>query len=227
MFLLKVCQGVPRCSLHQSERSVCMSFPQSVQCDRPDAACLLMLAASHQKEKGQVERINIPGHSSVIHFRQEPNKTHDDLLRLSPADMFVSSTLLKKLCLSHQWRMVVLGHRPADFIQQSNNLDVRERDKEQVQVGLLMCVCIWVLSTKLQISSHLRAHCHCNLPTITTTITQLFGDNSEGSGQGTLPLVQPFHRLSAGVNTGTLRLLTTHTPTHSQTNTETGLRAWE
>ena len=33
-----------------------------------------------------------------------------------------------------------------------------------------------------QISSHLRAHCRCNLLSITTTMSMLFGDNSEGAG---------------------------------------------
>lgn len=79
---------------------------------------------------------------------------------------------------------------------------------------LNVCVCVFVYDHLMKIT---KAHCHCNLLCITTTISELFGDNSEGAG--TAHFSSTCH-ISAAASA--LLLLTT---THTQAHTETGLRA--
>lgn len=74
---------------------------------------------------------------------------------------------------------------------------------------LNVCVCVFVYDHLMKIT---KAHCHCNLLCITTTISELFGDNSEGAG--TAHFSSTCH-ISAAASA--LLLLTyTHTRKHTQ-----------
>lgn len=136
--------------------------------------------------------------------------------------MFVSTTILQKPYSSYLnkdrrwWRSDTRGEVTL-FSIQTAWMCVRVIRGRCFWVSTRKCMCVrggWGHQTKLP--SHLRVHCVCNHH---HSIHVVWGQQW-GSGLGTLLLVLPFHRISAGVNTDTLLLLT-------HTHTETGLRSYK